>query len=71
MSNYNWTDLDAADDVSFEEAQMAELDAGEVYDEDAAYAEWYADAAMAQYDDDPNPYHGDYSDGGDYGWYDG
>lgn len=24
--------------------------------------DWYAEAFFAQYDDDPNPYHGDYSE---------
>ena len=32
------------------------------FDAEDSYAEAYADAYLAQYDDDPNPYHGDYSE---------
>jgi hypothetical protein len=47
----------------------ADLEAGSQHEEEilraqAEYerAEWEAEATMAYYDDDPNPYHGDYSE---------
>lgn len=32
------------------------------HDEEVEQEDWYAEARLAQYDDDPNPYHGDYSE---------
>lgn len=53
----------------------ADLDNDEAWAEHDAEADAWFEAynpiEQGMYDDDPNPYHGDYSDGGDYGWYDG
>lgn len=51
----------APDDFDWE-AQNAEADAYFEALAEADYAEWQAEAAMAYYDDDNNPYHGDYSE---------
>lgn len=71
MSNY----ADETPFGTYGEFEPVEWDEFNQDDHDAEFDAWVAayDSPVEQgfYDDDPNPYHGDYSDGGDYGWYDG
>ena len=65
MSDYN-TEADNTIYGGYGEFDLSHTDSWT--DEDWAQhdaelaAEWEAEAAMAYWDDDPNPYHGDYSE---------
>ena len=59
---------EAGEGIDLEAEYEAEMEARQAVEDERIYSEpmdWEGDALMAQYDDDPNPYHGDYYESDD------